>query len=386
MLSGTSRQWTALSTVALLLVALAAAACAPAALPSPTPIPKAAVPTAAPTKAAEAAKPAAPAPTATAAATPTPRPATVKFGSIQTISESPIYLAIEKGFFKEQGITLELTNFSTSRETIAPLGTEKIDFASSPVGAALLAAADRNIDLRIVAGAGMNRPGWDSSWILLRKDLADSGQVKTPEDLKGMTLANPFKGSVGEQTLQLMLEEAKLKTSDVKMEELMFDLQEGAFANKVIAASFDVEPFASRVVQNGFAVKWMPSSKFFGGQYQSTFIVFGPSLLRDKELGQRWMIAYLKGIRAYLDAFAQKIGRDEAIKILTQYTTVKDPKFYDLMQVSYQEPDGGFDKKSTDMQYEWAVKEGLYTGKKTFADITDMSLAQYAVQKLGRYQ
>ena len=96
------------------------------------------------------------------------------------------------------------------------------------------------------------------------------------------------------------------------------------------------------------------------------------------------MNAYLKGVRDYLKAFTTKEGREDVIKILARYTPVTDPKLYDLMEMPYIDPNGQHDKKSVDVEYKWLVDKGLYTGKKTFDDMTDLSFADYAAQKLGK--
>ena len=370
-----------LFVVLLVLLAVPLAACAPTAAPTPTPT---VAPAPAPTKAAEATKPPAPSPTPLPAATPTPRPATLKFGGVQVVSEGGVYVAIEKGYFKEQGITMEVTNFRISSEAIAPMGTGQLDITNVPVSVPLLAAADRGLDLKVVAGVNQYRPNWENGWIVLRKDLKDSGQVKTPADLKGMKVATPSLAGLGEQLVQLLLEQGGLKPGEAEVVVLPFAEQVTAFANKAIAAGWATEPFIVRGIEQGVSVKWIPTSQFFGGTAQGSMIIFGPALSKDQDLARRWMVAYLKGARDYLKAFTTKEGRDEVVGILAKYTPTKDPKLYDLMEMPYLEPNGMPDKKSSDAQYQWFVDKGLYTGKKTMADITDLSFAEYAAQRLGR--
>ena len=377
------RKGTMFSVFFALIMALAA--CAPAATPTPIPTKApAAAPTAAPTKAPEAAKPPAPTSTLAPAASPTPRPATLKFGTPQVIADAGVYIAIEKGYFKEQGITMEVVNFRTVAELIAPLGTGQLDVAALPLGVPLLAAADRGLEVKIVAGGGQHRQGWEYGWIVLRKDLSDSSQVKTPADLKGMKVAIPSLGSLGEQTVQTILERAGLKPSDAEMVVLPFAEQAAAFGNKGIAASFTVEPFIARGIQEGFSVKWIPLYELFGGKLDGQLTVFGPALLKDQELARRWMTGYLKGVRDYLKAFEAKQGRDDVVNILVKYSTVKDPKLYDVMELPYLDPNGQMDRSSVDAQYKWFVEKGLYTGKKTLGDVIDLSHVDYAVQRLGR--
>ena len=248
----------------------------------------------------------------------------------------------------------------------------------------MLAAADRGIEMKIVADKGQSLPKWEFAWMNLRKDLADSKQVKTPADLKGMKIAIPSPGSLGDQTVQMALEQAGLKATDAEIIVLPFAEHAAAFANKGIAANYAVEPFIATGTQQGFSVKWIPNSQYFDGRTETATIIYGSAILKDQDLGRRWMIAYLKGIRDYLKAFTTKEGRDEVVNILVKYSTVKDPKLYDVMEMPYLDPNGTPDKKSMDAQYKWFVDKALYTGKKTFNDIIDLSYSEFATQKLGK--
>lgn len=360
------------------LAMLVASACATSAPPAPTPTaapkpPAAAVATPTPVP------PKPPAPT-----TPTPRPATVKYGSTGTLGYAGVFIAVEKGYFKEQGITPELENFRTIAEMIPPLGTGQIDVIGLPINVPLLAAADRGVELKIVADQGQGRPGWDNCYIVLRKDLADSGKVKTAADLKGMRIAIPSPGGQGEQAVQIMMEQIGLKLADVELTVLPFGEQAAALANKAIAAAFSCEPAIVTGVQQGFALKWIPNSKLFGGRVSTSVVVYGSRLMKDQDVGRRWMIAYLKGNRDFIKAFSSKEGRQGVVGILGKYTGITDPQLYTDMEVTYQEPNGLPDRGSIEAQYKWFVEKRLYTGKKTFDELTDLSYVEYAVQQLGK--
>ncbi len=364
-----------------MVVMLLTLACAPAATPTPAPTK---APASAPTAPPQATKPAAPAPTAPATAAPTPKPVTLKYGGLQTASESGIYAAMEKGYFKEQGITMELTNFRTIAELIAPLGTGQLDVTAMPLSVPLLAAADRGVEFKIVGDKAQSRPGWEYCWMLLRKDLADSGQVKTASDLKGAKVSIPSPAAQGDMTVQLMIAESGLKPGDVEVVVLPFVESAAALGNKAISAAFTCEPFIATGVQAGFAKKWVPNSQYFGGTVETSVVVFGSTLLKDPDLARRWMIAYLKGNRDYTKAFTSKDGRQEIMDIIMKYTTVKDAKLFDIMEMPYQDPNGQLDRKSMDAQYKWYVDTNLYTGKTTLDKLFDFSYLDFAIQKLGK--
>ncbi len=370
-------------------LALALAACAPAAPPPPTstkaPV---AAPTSAPaaaaTKAPEAVKPPAPAATQPPPPTPTPRPVTVKHGTISSAGDAGIFVAVEKGYFKEQGLTMELVPFAATAEMIPAVSAGQVDSITGPFSQGLLNALDRGIELKIATEVGMSQPNWEFGAIVLRKDLSDSGQVKTPKDLKGMKVANPTKGGMAEQSTGRMLEQGGLTMNDVEIVLLPQGDQAAAFANKGIAAGWILEPFITRVVQEKLAVKWIPLSQIFGGPVNSGIVTFGPTLVKDPDVARRWMVAKVKGVRDYLKAFTTGEGRAEVVNILTKHTSVKDPKLYEVMAMPYMDPNGWVNTRSLEDQYKWLVDMGLYTGKKTLKDILEPSFAEYAVQRLGK--
>ena len=46
---------------------------------------------------------------------------TVKLGDLAAISNAPIYIAIEKGFFKEQSVNVEISNFASAAKMVPAL-------------------------------------------------------------------------------------------------------------------------------------------------------------------------------------------------------------------------------------------------------------------------
>lgn len=123
------------------VVAPMASACAPAASTATPPSAKPAVsasPTAAPPASPSAATKAPAAATTAPAVTPTTKPAAtatvsldpplfppvhIKMGVTPVFAYTAVFAGIEKGYFKEQGLDMELVNFGTGAEMTAPLST-----------------------------------------------------------------------------------------------------------------------------------------------------------------------------------------------------------------------------------------------------------------------
>ena len=233
-----------------MFLALLMAACAPAAAPTPTP-------TKAPAAVAATPTPAPPKPTA-APPTPTPKPATVRFGSPGAISDAGIYIGIEKGYFKEQGVDVQVLPFQSGPLMIAPLAAGELEVAGGTISTGLLNAIERGVALKIVAGKGSNVKGFDFSRFTVRKDLIDSGQVKEVKDLKGKKVAVASARSGAEAIVSYLLKQGGLTIKDVELVAMTYADMLAAFSNKAIDAAIQVEP-----TLNAAASSPIPTSTHF---------------------------------------------------------------------------------------------------------------------------
>src|SRR5437867_3072183 len=162
-----------LASLPLLVLAACGGGAAPAAS-SPAPSAPASKPAAA-ASAAASAKPAASAPpvasaaasaaakpSAAASATAKPSAAAaagalkhLKVGTLPTLGNAPFIIADKRGYFKEEGLEIELVPFSAGSQTIPPLSTGQIDAANSVTpNAGLVNAAARELAVRFVADDG----------------------------------------------------------------------------------------------------------------------------------------------------------------------------------------------------------------------------------------
>jgi len=354
--------------------------CAPAAPPTPTP----AAATPAPAATLAATKPVAAA--TPVPATATPKPVTVKYGSVQNTSEAPTFLAMEKGYFQEQGITMELTLIQTLSDQIPVLARGDLDIGQGGWAASISNAAARGLPVKVIGDAGSLVPGFNPLAITVRKDLYDEGKVRTAADLKGKKVAVSSPQSMS-RYLAPVLADAKLTTKDVDLVSLALPDTLAAYANKSIDAAVQIEPLLSQAVDQGLAVRWKNVSDYRPG-FQSGVLLPSPKLLENKDLANRWFVAYVKGIRAYLDAVNTGQGIDEVIAALIKYTSVKDRAAYETMVKQKSmfgfNPNGYANKESLAFDQEHWLAEGYVQEKVNITSIVDDSLADYAVQKLGK--
>src|SRR5205823_408935 len=151
-------------------------ACSPQATGVPTGSP--------PTSAATAALPAA-TPAAVAAATAAAGPMTVVHtGYVPVLISAPYYIAVEKGYFKDVGIDLQLEPLQGGSDAVIQLASGNFDVAAGGAGVGFWNAVDRGVKF-IVVSPLHTETAHQATPLVTSKTNFDSGKVKSAADLKG---------------------------------------------------------------------------------------------------------------------------------------------------------------------------------------------------------
>jgi NitT/TauT family transport system substrate-binding protein len=264
------------------------------------------------------------------------------------------------------------------------LATGQLDVAGGSVSGALFAAIQRDIPLRIVADKGSNEPGFIFAYVLFRKDLADSGQLKSGADLKGRKVAISSTDNSGEYMTDLILRKYGMTIKDVDTPILGYADHGAALSNKAIDAAQTIEPFAAQWVEKGFA-SFMPDKETYT-DYQAAVLMYGPKFVQDKpDVGKKLMVAYLRGVRDYTLAFTKGKDKEFVIKSLISHTTVKDRALYDKMGLPGLNPDGLPNEKDIAAQQDFFYARGYQKEKLDLKPILDHQFVDYALSQLGKF-
>jgi NitT/TauT family transport system substrate-binding protein len=241
--------------------------------------------------------------------------------------------------------------------------------------------------VRIVADKGQDPShDWDFSALVLRKALIDSGQVKDYADLKGLKLVTSGRGNSPEVSLATALKKGGLTLQDINYSQMGFPDMVTALGTGAIDGGIMIEPFVSRVVSDGSGVRFRGNVDIMGGDQQVAVIVYSAQFAGKQDVAQRWMNAYIRGVRDYNDAFGPKRkGYADVVNILAQNTTVTDPKVYDHMVPAGLDPDGKLDVQSMQNDLEYYRESGQVKDPVDLASLVDTSFQTAAVKALGPY-
>jgi NitT/TauT family transport system substrate-binding protein len=246
---------------------------------------------------------------------------TVKMGDLPAISNAGLYVAMDKGYFQEKGIVVDTEKFASGGKMIAPLATGQIDVAIGSPSAGLYNSIASGVDFRIVADKGQARPGHSFSNVIVRKDLLDSGRVKTVKDLKGLKVASGAKGIVLDYFLAKMLESEGLTYDQVEMVYLAYPEAVKALATKAVDALIAPEPWGVRAEQQKVGVRTFLPEQFPAiSTFQIAVIMYSGKFIKERpKVARDFLQAYAKGVRYYNDHGPKNA---EIAAILAKHTQV----------------------------------------------------------------
>ncbi len=340
---------------------------------------------AAPAAAPSAAAPAQPtsAPAASSAAAP-PARVKVRMGKLPTVSDSGMHLAVEKGYFAEEGLDVESIPFDSAAQMVAPLGAGQLDAGGGSTSAGLYNAISRDLPLKIVADKGSFPPGAGWLTLLVRPDLAD--QVRDYSDLRGRKIAINQFGTTNDIAIDTALKKGGGTLQDVELVQLPFPDINSALSNRSIDLGLQNEPFLAAAVEQGIGVKFHSIDEWYP-YMQFSVILYGPQFVRGHpDAAKRWMVAYLRGVRDYDDAILKGINKDEVVRLIMKQVTIRDASLFDKMAPIGLDPDGKVNAEGVRNDMRWFVERGLVQNPPDLDQVLDPSFAEYAVSRLGPYQ
>jgi NitT/TauT family transport system substrate-binding protein len=328
------------------------------------------------------------APAATSVPTPSPQPQTIRLGLLGSVTDAGFFIGLERGYFREQGLELEVTPFDSAARMVAPLSAGQLDVGGGSHSAGLFNAVARGIAIKLVADKGSVPPGYGFEALLFRRDLADSGQLRNPGDLRGLRVAWSARGSTGDPAMAAWLRPYGLTLDDVEILELNFAEHGSALAGRSLDASINIEPFVTRIVDQGLATLYQRFDAVVPGD-QIAEVIYGGQFAQERpDAAHRFMVAYLKAARYYNDAFTHgdAAKRQEIVGILARHTPVKETALYERMAMPGLDPDGRVNLASLAEHQEVWITAGLQQTPIDLNDVVDRGYAEAAVRALDPYR
>jgi NitT/TauT family transport system substrate-binding protein len=312
----------------------------------------------------------------------------VTVGVLYLVADAGLFIAKDRGYFAQEGLDVEFTRFSSGGDVVALLATNRLDVGSGSATPGLFNSYIRGVVAPIVSSkAILSKDDLTGSALVVRKDLIDSGRVKTMADLKGMrVVVNNIQSTSINYVLRAIARDG-LGKDDVNLLEMPFEQFIPAMQKRAVDAVMTFSPLTNTIADKMKLGVAMPgSSTGITSAGGTANMMFYSGAFAKSDVSRAFMVAHLKGMRDYKRAiFDGKGDRNATCALINKHLPFVPPDCSGI-SMSHADGDGVINVKSLEeFQDEW-VKWGLMRERANIATNVNADFVNFAVSRLGKYQ
>lgn len=173
---------------------------------------------------------------------------TIDVGVLTSVGTAPIHMGMDKGFFKEEGLKVNLHVAAGGAALIPGVLGGDYDFAYSNI-VSLLLAEGKGLSLRIVANGNSTGDSIKTDYHGLA--VSSKSDIKSAKDLVGKTIAVNTLANIDDIGVRAFLERGGVDPKSAKLVEVPFPDMPGALAKGQVDAAALSEPFIAKATQEG---------------------------------------------------------------------------------------------------------------------------------------
>jgi len=319
---------------------------------------------------------------AAAASHATAQEVTIKVGTARAISVAATLYAIEKGWFKEAGIKLDLDYINSSADVMAMVAQNQYQIIEGGISAGYFNAVEKGLPVMMVADR-TSSPLYHN--IMLSP--ANKDKIKTIKDLKGKSIASNGAGSITTYEVGKVLESAGMSLADVEIKVIPFTQMGLALKNGAVDAALLIPPFTYQVRDQGLGHMFLDPDDYQKPQpvALAVNIVNTDWSNKNKELVGKYFKVYLRGVRAYCQAFHGGSTRAEIVDLLVKSGTEREASKLNEYPWQSRDPNGRIGIASVLDIQDFYLKNKLATAKLPIEKLVDHSYVDAAAKELGPF-
>jgi NitT/TauT family transport system substrate-binding protein len=181
------------------------------------------------------------------------KPTTLTVGIIPVSNLAPLFVGIDQGFFRDEGLTIKTTMSEGGAEVVPKVLSNEVQIGYSNIPS-LMVAAGKGLPLQIVADPGGGEAegaNAKDSEIIAQVVVGKNSSIRSAKDLAGKTIAVNTLNNVADVTTKASLAKQGVDPNSVKFLELPFPDMPAALAAGRVDAAFLVSPFLQQARADG---------------------------------------------------------------------------------------------------------------------------------------
>lgn len=276
----------------------------------------------------------------------------VTVGLLPIIDVAPVHLGIEKGFFAEEGLEVNIQTATSGSATLAAVVAGDTQFAGAAV-LNVMQATEQGLALQAVVNGQFQTPA-DGSTLEGRPSqalfVAPDSAVQSPEDLAGKTIAINALGSLNEMFTRNALDQVGVESEEVQFIELPQPAMPDALLAGQVDAAVINEPFATIAESRGATSLLSPFAMTDEPLCASVYVTSMEFAAENPDVVEGFQIALNKA-----NQYAAE-HEDEVRNILASYTEIDQETLENVVLPFWGSP---LSLESVEEQAELGVRYGL---------------------------
>jgi len=290
-------------------------------------------------------------------------PLKAKVGVLRLSSSAPVFIAQDKGYFRDAGLDIELKFFDAAQPIAVATTSGDVDFGITAFTAGLYNLAGKGT-LKVIGGMTREKAGYPLIGYFASNNAYAAG-LKTPKDLAGKRVAVTQVGSSFHYSLGLLADKYGFKLADVKIVPLQ-SLSNAAAALKgeTVDAALLPASTARKLMDDGGAklLGWVGDET----PWQLGAVFASLKTLQNKALVTKLLTVLDRADREYHDVILASVTDGKAaindktrplLEIIAKYTNL--PVEQVVGNCAYIDAGGKLDVKNVDNQIKWLQDQGF---------------------------
>jgi NitT/TauT family transport system substrate-binding protein len=303
----------------------------------------------------------------------------IKVGISKLLSYPAVPIAIERGYFKEQGIDAEMSYFDSAQPIAVAVASGSVDFGVSGLSAAFYTLAGQG-QLRMIAASGYEKPGFYNI-VLLSSLKAYNAGLTSPKGLAGHTVAVTQLGTSLELNLARIAQKFGVDFKSLEIKPLQSNtnvisaLTGGTVDTGIIPAS----PALPLIAKNEVKVLSWVGDDVPGNTGSAAYT--GTKTANERgDLVKRFLVAYRHGMKDFHDAFTDASGKRKdqtgapaMLDLMSKFTGASKEEIEKA--TPYVDAQGRINVSEIKSQIAWYTSQGLIKGKVDADELIDKRYA-----------
>jgi NitT/TauT family transport system substrate-binding protein len=218
-----------------------------------------------------------------------------KLGYMKIVDNAALFVAIDKGFFKAEGLELETVPMAGGAVIVQGVTSGDLQFGWTNV-ISLYQAHVEGFDFKLIAGGATNVKGTNETHAL---EVLKTSPVVRAKDLEGKTVAVNTLNNIVHLMVMAWIDKNGANSSKVKFVEVPFPQMEAALVGGKIDAASVHEPFATAAVEKGVTrVLANPWGEVVPKFLIASWFASDKWIQKNKQMAQAFVRAINRGIDA----------------------------------------------------------------------------------------